>query len=425
MSIKFMKLIDEVFGPIFCLVFCYINLIRRIIFGNKYSLEPQRVKNILVIKFFGMGSIILAGPMLLALKTRFPAAKTIILTFLSNKEICRRIGFLDEVVAVDPSSPLRFIKSLLKSILYIRSKHCEISIDMEFFAKSTTLIQYLCASKIRVGYFLIQTGILFKMMWRGNLLTHNVYYNLHRHTTEAFLALARSIGADTENMNPVSIKVYDEDVANLKKLLSDVNIQESDHVILLNINSSSLCLERRWPIEKFVELSKKLLDHCEARIVLIGDMQDKEYVDRFFGLIGDNARLVNLAGNLDIGMLAILLKRSKLFITNDSGPLHIAASLGVPSISFFGPEIPERYGPVGDKQTVFYSGIYCSPCLNVYNQKSAICGGKNECMHKILVEDVLKVIQDRWLKDLNIQRDNATLNEKRGMSETMDMSGLR
>ncbi len=237
------------------------------------------------------------------------------------------------------------------------------------------------------------------MLWRGDLLTHNVYYNPHRHTTEVFLALARSIGTDTEDLRPMAIKIYAQDRANLEKLYSEIHIRENDYIILININSSSLCVERRWPLEKFVELTKKLQEQGTAKIILLGDGQDKEYVDKFFSLIANDERLINLAGKLDsLGMLAALFERANLFITNDSGPLHIAASLGVPTLSFFGPEIPERYGPSGDSQTVFYSGVYCSPCLNVYNQKSAMCGGENKCMRKISLEDVFHVIQEKFPK---------------------------
>jgi ADP-heptose:LPS heptosyltransferase len=403
MRIKTMKFIDETFSPLVCFIFYWHNRVRKLFVRSPYTINPESVKNILLLKFFGMGSIILATPMMRALKARFPHAKLIIFTFASNKEICERIELIDEIVIMDPGNPFRIIKSLLACIRKIRRKHCEISIDLEFFAKSSSLVQYLCGTKIRVGFYIIQFGTWLKMLWRGDLLTHNVYYNPHRHTTEVFLALARSIGADTEDLSPAPIKIYDEDTTNLSKLFSEINIRENDFIILININSSSLCVERRWPIEKFVDLTKKLRDQSAARIILLGDEHDKEYVDKFFGLLGDDEKLINLAGRLNLGMLAGLFKRANLFITNDSGPLHIAASLGIPAISFFGPEIPERYGPYGKEQTVFYSGVYCSPCLNVYNQKSAMCGGENECMRKISVEEVFNVIQQKYLKSASIR----------------------
>jgi ADP-heptose:LPS heptosyltransferase len=399
MNIKTIKFLDETVGPLICFCFHWYNSVKKIFLISKYKIVPEKVKNILIIKFFGMGSIILAGPMFRALRGKFPKAKIILLTFSSNKEISQRLGFINEVVGVNTGSFLKFTKSLLKSIWHIKKKRCEISIDLEFFSKSSTLIQYMCGTKIRIGYYLIQIGFLLKMMWRGNLLTHNVYYNPHKHTSEAFLALARSIGADTDDMSLPAVSIYDEDRSRLTKLLSNIEINKKNFIIIMNINASQLCLERRWPIEKFIELTKRILTHSNVKVILIGDTQDISYVDTFLkAMENNNKNLFNLTGQLDIGGLTALLEKGKIFITNDSGPLHIAASLGIPTVSFFGPEIPERYGPAGEKHTVFYSGAYCSPCLNVYNQKTAPCNGQNKCMRKISVEDVYKVITERYLK---------------------------
>jgi len=400
MKIKNMKFFDELFGPLVCCVFNLYNFIKKIIFRPNYNLVTDKVKAILVIKLFGMGSIILAGPMFRALKAKFPNAKIIILTFSNNKQICQRLDLIDECVLVDYKSPKTFIKSLASAILYLRKKRCDISIDMEFFAKSSALIQYLCNTNIRVGYYLIQIGLLLKMMWRGNLLTHNVYYNPHRHTSEAFLALSRSIGADTTDLSPAFITVTNYDRDKLNALLAESGITQNDSLIVININSSQLCIERRWPLDKFVELTNLLIAHQGGlKFILIGDKQDEPYVNEFFGKVQDKARLFNLCSKLDIGMLAVLLERSKLFITNDSGPLQMAIALNVKTASFFGPEIPDRFGPrEDDGHTVFYSGVYCSPCLNVYNQKTAPCNGENICMRKIAVQEVYAVIKERYLK---------------------------
>ena len=98
--------------------------------------------------------------------------------------------------------------------------------------------------------------------------------------------------------------------------------------------------------------------------------------------------MLNVAGKFSLEELCGLLTKSELLITNDSGPLHIAEALAVPTISFFGPETPLLYGPTGDTHVVFYKGIYCSPCLNVHNQKKAPCNGNNVCMQLISPDDV-------------------------------------
>lgn len=398
MDIRRMKLIDELLGPPICLVFNFYNTLKRPFV--KYKLNPREINNILLIKFFGMGSILLAGPMMRALKNNFPKAKIIFLTFSSNEQICRRINLIDEVIPVETDTFLKFVISTIKAILKVRNKHCEISIDLEFFAKSSTLIQYLCGTKIRVGYYLIQIGILLKMMWRGNLLTHQVYYNQHKHTSEAFLALARSLGADTNNFRLSEIKIFPEDKEKVEYLLREKDINTSDFLIVMNINSSPLCLERRWPMENFIYLTSQLQKYKRIKTILIGNREDMDYVRNFLFSLPNRDNVINLTGELDIGGLAALLLKANLMITNDSGPMHLAVSLGTPVAVFFGPETPIRFGPLGDQHIIFYPDIYCSPCLNVYNQKMAPCNGNNLCMRMILSDKVFEAIKTKYLNDV-------------------------
>lgn len=394
MNIKTMKFIDEAFGPVVCFILFWYNLVKKL-FIPKYTIVPEKVKNILVIKFFGMGSIILAGPLLRALRAKFPKAKIMILTFTSNREICERIAEIDEVVTVDSSGFMKVARSMFKAIAYLKKKRCEISIDLEFFTKFSTIIQYMCWAKVRVGYFIIQQGLLLRMLWRGNLLTHNVYFNPHRHVSEVFLALGQKIGADTEDMSLPVIKTSENDRRNLNGLFSSLGIQQDDGFVVMNINASSLCLERRWPADRFAELAKRILLSYNTRIILIGDAHDAPYVDTFMEMAQHDSRIINLSGKLDIGMLIALLEKARLLITNDSGPLHIAVSIGTATVSLFGPEIPERYGPVGKKHGVLCSKVYCSPCLNAYNQKIAMCHGENICMRTISVQDVFEEVAKR------------------------------
>jgi ADP-heptose:LPS heptosyltransferase len=387
MRIKTMKFIDEIFGPPLCFCFFLFHKCISVISRTK-AVDPPAVKKILLLKFFGMGSIIMAGPLMRAVRTKFPNARIIIVTFSENAELCRRISLIDEILTVDTRSPWRFIRTISRAVFYLRRQKCDISIDLEFFAKFSTILQYLCSGKIRVGYYIIQQGILLRMLWRGNLLTHNVYYNPHRHITEVFLALGRAIGADTNDCSPVRIDLSDDDRLRGDALLAERGIHHGEKMIAMNINAGSLCLERRWPIDRFAELTRKILKNHPHAIVLIGDRSDVPYIDQFLEMTGKEPRVINLAGMLTIGTLTVLLSRAMLLVTNDSGPLHIAVSTDTPTVSLFGPEIPGRYGPPGNKHDTLYAGLYCSPCLNAYNQKIASCKGNNVCMKSITVEDV-------------------------------------
>lgn len=393
-----MKVIDELCGPPICLIFHFYHVLTKPF--EKYKIVADDINSIVLIKLFGMGSILLATPMMRALKARFPKAKIIFLTFSGNKQICQRIPLIDEIIPIESDTFLRFLVSLTKAICKIRSKRCQISIDLEFFAKSSTLIQYLLGTKVRVGYYLIQIGILLKMMWRGDLLTHQIYYNQHKHTIQAFLALARSLGADTTDLRLTGIKVFAEDNQRIESLFMPHGIGSSHFLIAMNINASQLCLERRWPIHNFVYLTEKLQVQSKIKLILIGDTNDKDYVKSFISVLKSTDNIIDLTGQLDIGGLAALLSKTNLLITCDSGPMHLADSLSVPIVAFFGPETPIRFKPLGNNHTIFYPDVYCSPCLNVYNQKTAPCSGNNLCMNLIPPEEVYTAIKTKYLHDM-------------------------
>lgn len=398
MNIKLMKNLDELLGPSVCLFFHICNSIKKI-FIKSPSLLP--VNRILLLKFFGMGSIITAGPMIRALKNKYPNARISILTFSGNREICELTGLFDEIILLDTSSTRKLFTEISKKIFYLRRQHYDVCIDLEFFSKFSTIICYLTGARIRAGFFLIQIGILIKMMWRGNLLTHEVCYNQHKHVTDAFLALAKSIGANIVDHAYAPIHVPPAAVDSINAILKNF-LKDKDKLVVVNINTSPLCLERRWPKEDFAKLIGKLLSDIRGlKIALIGGKEDLPYTGSFLDSLKtetDQGRIINLTGKLSIAELAALLMRSHLFITNDSGPLHIAVALNRPTVSFFGPETPQRFGPLdrGMHLVMYRDDIYCSPCLNVYNQKTAFCDGDNICLKAIKPEDAYNAIKAKY-----------------------------
>ncbi|NQU95952.1 MAG: glycosyltransferase family 9 protein [Candidatus Omnitrophica bacterium] len=347
-----------------------------------------------------MGSIVLTGPMVRALRSKFTDAKITIFTFSANKEICELTQLFDEVVLINTNSFAALLSSVLNGMLYLRKQRFDICIDLEFFTKFSTILCYLSGSRIRVGYFLIQIGILLKMMWRGNLLTHQVYFNQHKHATEVFVALANSIGADTKDYSYAQLHLPLAASNSINQILSPY-LKQKEKLIAVNVNASPLCLERRWPKENFAQIIIKLLsDAKEVKVALVGGKDDVPYVNSFLDILQkeiNKDRIINLTGRLSIAELTALLMKAQLFITNDSGPLHIAVSLGKPTVSFFGPESPRRFGPKDDMHLVLYcEKVYCTPCLNVYSQKISFCNGNNICLKSIQPDDAYRLLRQKY-----------------------------
>jgi lipopolysaccharide heptosyltransferase I len=148
------------------------------------------------------------------------------------------------------------------------------------------------------------------------------------------------------------------------------------------VNPNARWATKRWPIANFAALSKEIYRRSGALSVIVGGSDDVERGEELARLIGPPA--TNLTGSGGLGRLAAVLQRALLMITNDSGPMHLAAGVGTPVVAMFGPTDPALVGPYGKGHTTLKTTVDCSPCRN-----KKTCSRSIECMTKITVEDAL------------------------------------
>ncbi|HBA89285.1 MAG TPA: hypothetical protein DCZ75_15255 [Geobacter sp.] len=385
MNIRTMKTIDRYAGGFLCLLLEFCQRLRCPF--QRHEKRPYR--RILLMKFFGLGSILLATPMLRAIKLRHPEASIGFLTFAGNREMVERLGLADVIYTLRTDTPAHFAGDLFGTLRGLRRDSYDVAIDMEFFSKFSTIVTYLSGSPMRIGYFLRQ-------MWRGNLLTEQVYYNHYKHITEVFAALAAPLDVSVTDYSLQPPVISADDRRRADALLAREGIEAGDLLIAFNVNVSDLSYERRWSQDEFLELARGLLSELKVRLLFIGAPSEAAHVTETVRLLGSGDRVVNLAGKTTLGELLCVMERCRMLVTNDSGPLHLAASLGVATASFFGPETPMLYGPKGGDALVFYEGLYCSPCLNVFNVKTAPCNGENVCMRRIEAGKVLERMREHF-----------------------------
>lgn len=387
MNVDQMRFVDSYAGAAACALLTAWHKLTR-----PFAREPEAVgdvRRILVTKYLGMGSILLATPMVRELRRSLPGCRVELQTFAANAAFAEQLGIFDEVHAIRTSRIAHFVRDVLASIVRNRQARFDVVCDLEFFARFSTILSYLSGARVRIGYYLPK-------LWRGDLLTHPIHFNPYRHVTEVFAAQLGPLGLKAEDLTLHPPAVLEEDAAHVARLLSDSGATAGEFLFAVNVNASDLSLERRWPKERFVGLIEEVARRRpDARIVLVGSRGEAAYVGSVRAALAPAARerTIDLAGQLTIGELVALLARSGIFVTSDSGPLHLASALGVPTLSFFGPETPTLYGPVGSANTVLYAGIYCSPCLNVYNAKRAMCRGNNVCMQALGLGEVVAALE--------------------------------
>ena len=347
------------------------------------TLPDKSIKNIVVSKYFGLGSITLSTPLLQSIRARFPHAKIHFLTFRENAGLLELYPFIDEVIAIRQDSIPHFITDTLGIIFRLLRKKIDLFIDVEFFSHYSALIALMTGSRYRVGFHS-------SLLPRGKLLTHRVRFNPQRYITEAFSELGRNIGAKKE------FPLYEPDLeANHDRILewlSGHGVKEYEFIAINTKGSDLLGVLNQWPDKKWRELITRIVREKKLNVILTGVKSDRRDINKIIKPLPPEIKgsVFNSAGEFNFHEFLSVIHGAKLLITVDSGPLHLAQSLGIPCVAMFGPDNPVLYGPRGEMNRTEYLGLYCSPCYNVLEGKRAECKNKdyNICMKKIDVDSV-------------------------------------
>ncbi len=376
-----MKYADEYIGRIMCFLFGKAKA--------QQAAYPHDPANILFIKFWGMGSIILTSPAVNMVKQNYPAAKLHYLSFESNREVLTVIGNVDNIITIKLSNPVTFFVDTIKLIKSLRKTNFDLVYDFEFFTYYSALINRFIKPKY-------STGFDNKKNKRGRLFTHTVEFNDHIHTRDNFLNLVKIVSPLKANGLPKGMWEIQKGFLFKETTISAV----TSPYIVINPNASKMAYERRLPAEYFVKLIDALSADGKFEIILTGSSEEINYVSAIHDKLRSKVNITNLAGKLSVNELFSLIAGTECLITNDSGPLHIATALNKPVVAFFGPESPVRYGPLSPQKLVFYRSLECSPCMSVSNSKTVNCiYSEPKCMTGFDVEEIINKI-DKFMEKL-------------------------
>lgn len=350
------------------------------------------LERVLLIKFWGIGSLQLLTPAVRSLRERHPRARLTLLTLEENASFARGLGVFDEVLTLDVRSGrgvagwLRVFGRIRALTSGLRRARFDALYDFEFFTRFSALVALLSGAPSRAGFEAPQ-------VWRGGFHTRRVPFNRYWHVARNFRALAGGEnGAEVEVGELAPCAVGAAERARVAELLSRRALVPGAPFVVLNANAGRLSLERRWPLERFAELARALVQEDRTPVVLVGADSEREHVAAVRALAALDPRwLVDLCGELTIGELCALLERAGALVTNDSGPMHLGAALGTPTVGLFGPETPVMYAPLGLRTRALWRPPMCSPCINVHDNKVSNCvRGHPECLTNLSVEEVLE-----------------------------------
>ena len=325
-----MKILDEYAGRV--IVF-FISIFKR----KKTQGRSDEIKNILFIKFWGIGSIILSAPAVSKVRAAYPGSKIYFLTLESNREVCSELISVYEIVTIDISNPFKFISDFFKAMSYLRKVRFNTVYDFEFYTYFSAIIVSLLKGRRSFGFDNLKNN-------RKIIFTDTILFNNKVHTKDNFVNL---VSADERVKE---LKLPDK---KLSDTISFTGKKNGEFIITVNPNAGKLAFERRLPQEKFIEIIDHITKKFQCKVKLIGSKEEVNYVEDIYLNLENKSLVYNLCGKTSVRELFDAINSSACLITNDSGPLHIASALNIPVIAFFGPESPRRYGPLSEKEFSF------------------------------------------------------------------------
>ena len=395
MQISIARKIDYWLGIPICFILSIFHKIQNI-FTSRH-LQEVMPKKILFLELSEMGSAILAYSAIKKVKEMYPEAELYFWIFRKNQDSVHILNIIPKqnVIVMRSGSFILLLTDTLKNFLRIRREGIEVVIDMELFSRFSSILTYLSGAKIRVGFH----KFYLEGLYRGNLHTHKVSYNPYMHISKNFLALIYSLKAFTKEVPLIKISLMNHETT-LPKIksndtkkekiwqkLGEINdeIHKRNKLIILNAGISEILPLRRWPIENYTELTKRLLTDREIFIILVG-IESQSFVGKI-NYPQKDSHIINLIGKTTIEELLALYNISTLLISHDSGIPNLASLTDINMIVLFGPETPHLYAPLTSNKIVLYKNFACSPCITAYNYRRSVCKN-NRCLQAVTVEEV-------------------------------------
>ncbi len=300
---------------------------------------------ILIIKPSSLGDVIHALPTVNLIRQKFPDAH---IAWLINSDLSSLLRNCPVI-----NSRIEFYRrnsgSWFSLLRRLRRERFDLVLDLQGLLRSGLFTSATHASR-RIGLSDAREG--------ANLFYNEMVEVPRAHAIDRYLLAAKHLGCPDD---PIEFPL-------------GVGAQPNERLIA--INASARWKTKLWGDERFAELIRQLPRH---RVVLTGSAADRDRLDK----IAQGCR--NVAGQTDLFELAGLYRQCCVVITNDSGPMHVAAAVGTPVVAIFGPTDPACTGPYGKQHIVLRAGIPCSPCFKDHCTNSV----NMECMHKVTVESVV------------------------------------
>lgn len=338
-------------------------------------------KKILLARTDRLGDLVLTTPAIKAVREAYPDAYIAMIVRPYGRLLVKDNPYLDEVIVYDKFGLHRSAAATIRFGLDLRKARFDRAVIFHP-TNRMHIIAYIANVPRRIGYdnklsFLLTDGI------------KNLKHEGKKHERDYTLDLLKVLGIESDEKE-LYVAVDDKARSSIEQMLSSHGITMKDKLVTLHPGAS--CVSKIWPSERFAKLSDILIEKDNVKIAVIGgnnkkDLFSVEAVEKFM-----QKQALFLKDVLDLRELAALLKRSVLFVSNDSGPVHIATAAGTPVVDIFGrnqPGLsPVRWGALGKKDIVIHKDVGCEGICLAHNCRKGFA-----CLKAISVDDIYIAIQ--------------------------------
>lgn len=311
---------------------------------------------ILVIRPGGIGDMVHLAPTLQRLKVLYPAGRIEVLAEGRNAGILPLCPGVDRTWRYDRAADL---------LAVLRSRY-DLVIDTEQWHRLSAVVARLVRSDRKIGFATNE---------RRRMFTDAVPYRQDDYEIESFLHLLEALAAGAGEWSAPFLAVPEPAAGRAAELLGP---KGSPRVVLF---PGASIPERQWGEARFAGLAERL--HASgAKVVIVGGRQDRAQAEA----IAARGRGLNLAGQTSLAETAAVIAAADLLVSGDSGLLHIAVGLDIPTVSLFGPGRVRKWGPPGRRHIVLNKELPCSPCTTF--GYTPPCPIQARCLQEITVEEV-------------------------------------
>jgi heptosyltransferase-2 len=314
--------------------------------------QPESIKKLLIVRLFGMGDAVLVASLISEIKRKHKKIKIHILATDETKKIFE-MSEADKIYTLNVK-PRHIITSFLRISSELKKEGYDATVDTEQFANLSAIIITRIASKFSVGYALGS---------RSKLYDKTIRFNASKHTLSTFSDLFSAIGLNLSATSLFQLKVSRFEVKRATRFLKKNKINPHDILVGIHPGTGDTATFRRWMPKRFADVADHLAEKYNAKILLTGTKNEEKLLHLIASNMYSKPKIIT---SLSLQQFTALTKRFNIFISNDTGPMHIAAAMGTPTIGIFGPNTPIRWAPLNKASISIYKNFSCSPCINTH-----------------------------------------------------------